>query len=250
MPSSGFYPPNVNLYLQKDHFLVAQVVKNLPAMQETQIPSLGWEDPLEKEMTTHSITLAWRIPWTGEPGGLQSTGSQSWTWLSSFHFPLFIEKMGFLGGASDKEPTGQFRRQKRCGSIPGLGRTLGGGHSNPLQYSCLENPHRQRSPAGYIKSMGLQRVQHDWSNLAQTHRKDQKKKKTQKQNPMGRKQRNCYQGPWEWRRDRLYKKPQVNLGGSKNILYFNVTWTHNWMHLSKLNKLYILGSHSPCHKLI
>ena len=56
--------------------LVAQTVKNLPAMQETQVQSLGWEDPLEKEMSTHSSILAWRIPWTEGPGGLQSTGSQ------------------------------------------------------------------------------------------------------------------------------------------------------------------------------
>ena len=54
--------------------LVAQMVKNLPAMQETQIRSLGWEDPLEKEMATHSSILAWRIPWTEEPGRLQSMG--------------------------------------------------------------------------------------------------------------------------------------------------------------------------------
>ena len=51
-------------------------VKNLLEMQETWIPSLGQEDPLEKEMVTHSSTLAWEIPWTEEPGGLQSTGSQ------------------------------------------------------------------------------------------------------------------------------------------------------------------------------
>ena len=50
------------------------MVKNLPAMQETQILSLGWEDPLEKEMATHSSILAWRIPWTEEPGGPQSMG--------------------------------------------------------------------------------------------------------------------------------------------------------------------------------
>ena len=56
--------------------LVAQVVKNLPAMWETWVRSLGWEDPLEMEMTTHSNMLAWRIPWTEEPGGLQSLGSQ------------------------------------------------------------------------------------------------------------------------------------------------------------------------------
>ena len=56
--------------------LVAQTVKCLPAMQETRVRFLGWEDPLEKEMATHSSILAWRIPWTEEPGGLQSTGSQ------------------------------------------------------------------------------------------------------------------------------------------------------------------------------
>ena len=56
--------------------LMAQMVKNLPAMQETQVPSLGWGDSLEKGMATHSSILAWRIPWTGEPGGLQSMGSQ------------------------------------------------------------------------------------------------------------------------------------------------------------------------------
>ena len=55
--------------------LVAQVVKNLPAMQETQVQSLSGEDPLEKEMATHSSVLAWRIPWTEEPGGLPSMGS-------------------------------------------------------------------------------------------------------------------------------------------------------------------------------
>ena len=52
------------------------MVKNLPAMQETQVGSLGQEDPLEKGMATHSSILAWRIPWTEEPGELQSTGSQ------------------------------------------------------------------------------------------------------------------------------------------------------------------------------
>ena len=55
---------------------MAQRVKHLPAMQETQVQSLGQEDPLEKEMATVSSILAWRIPWTEEPGGLQSTESQ------------------------------------------------------------------------------------------------------------------------------------------------------------------------------
>ena len=52
------------------------MVKRLPTMQETQVRSLGWEDPLEKEMATHSSTLAWRNPWMEEPGGLQSMGPQ------------------------------------------------------------------------------------------------------------------------------------------------------------------------------
>ena len=56
--------------------LVAQTVKRLPITWETQVQSLGWEDPLEKEMATHSSVLAWRIPWMEEPGGLQSMGSQ------------------------------------------------------------------------------------------------------------------------------------------------------------------------------
>ena len=55
-------------------FLVARVGKNLPEMQETQVRSLDWEDPLEKGMAIHSSTLAWRIPQTEEPGGLQSLG--------------------------------------------------------------------------------------------------------------------------------------------------------------------------------
>ena len=60
---------------------MAQAVKNLPAMKETWVQFLGQEDILEKEMATHSSILAWRIPWTKEPGGLQSLGSQSLTQL-------------------------------------------------------------------------------------------------------------------------------------------------------------------------
>ena len=56
--------------------LVAQTVKHLSAMQETRVQSLGWEDPLEKEMAAHSSILAWKIPWTAEPGRLWSMGSQ------------------------------------------------------------------------------------------------------------------------------------------------------------------------------
>ena len=60
-------------------FMVAQLVKNLPAMQETRVRSLGCEDSLEEGLATHSSILAWRILWTEEAGGLQSTGSQSRT---------------------------------------------------------------------------------------------------------------------------------------------------------------------------
>ena len=56
--------------------LVAQTVTSLPTMRETWVRFLGWEDTLEKEMAAHSSILAWRTPWTEEPGGLQSTGSQ------------------------------------------------------------------------------------------------------------------------------------------------------------------------------
>ena len=63
-------------------FPVAQTVKNLPAMQETRVRSLGLDNPLEKGMATHSSILAWRIPCSEKPGGLQSMGSQSWTKLN------------------------------------------------------------------------------------------------------------------------------------------------------------------------
>ena len=59
-----------------EEFTLAQRVNHLPAMQETWVRSLGWEDPLEKEMATHSSILAWKIPWTEEPCRLQSMGPQ------------------------------------------------------------------------------------------------------------------------------------------------------------------------------
>ena len=65
----------IHLHL-KSASLVAQSVKNLPAVQETRARSLGWEDPLEKEMASHSSILAWKLSWTEESDGLQSMGSQ------------------------------------------------------------------------------------------------------------------------------------------------------------------------------
>ena len=58
------------------NLMVAQMVKNLPAIRKTQVQSLGWEDPLDKEMTTHFSILAWRVPWTEELGGLQFMGNK------------------------------------------------------------------------------------------------------------------------------------------------------------------------------
>ena len=74
--------------------LLAQSIKNLPAVQETWVRSLGWEGPLETEMATHSSILAWKISWTQEPGGLQSMGSQrvghDWaTNINTLHFLVF-----------------------------------------------------------------------------------------------------------------------------------------------------------------
>ena len=65
-----------HILLQAKASLVAQILKNLHAVQETQVPSLGVENPLEKEIATHFSILAWRIPWTEDPGRLQSMGSQ------------------------------------------------------------------------------------------------------------------------------------------------------------------------------
>ena len=74
-------------------FLVVQTVKNLAATQETQTPSLGREDPLEKGMVTHSSSLAWEMPWRKEPGGLQSMGWQkSQTQLSDKTTTTILER--------------------------------------------------------------------------------------------------------------------------------------------------------------
>ena len=76
-PSVKFAYTNLYQNLKiKITWVLAQIVKTLPAIQETQVRSLGWQDPLEKEMTIHSSILAWRIPWTEEPGGLQYVGSE------------------------------------------------------------------------------------------------------------------------------------------------------------------------------
>ena len=79
------------------------MVKRLSIMRETRVQSLGWEDPLEKEMAIHSRTIAWKIPWTEEPGRLQSMESQSWTRLSDFAHSLsdLIACKYYMNGAPE-----------------------------------------------------------------------------------------------------------------------------------------------------
>ena len=78
----------------------AQTVKNLPPVQETWVQTLGWEDPLEEDMATYSSILAWRISLTQEPGGLQSMGLQSQTWLSDFH--TFLHRVVMWSGINER----------------------------------------------------------------------------------------------------------------------------------------------------
>ena len=97
--------------------------------QETRVESLGCEDPMEEEMTTHSSILAWKILWTEEPGGLYSSWGR--TELDA------TEQLHFLALESDGKMSAY--NAGGLGSIPGLGRSPTAGNGNPLQYSCLEN---------------------------------------------------------------------------------------------------------------
>ena len=99
-------PPSICLsnlipWIYLSLLLVAQTVKHLSTMQETRVRSLSWEDPLEKEMAIHSRTIAWKIPWTEEPGRLQSMGSQrvrhDWATSLSFFSLLYNHKRFDLG---------------------------------------------------------------------------------------------------------------------------------------------------------
>ena len=107
MESNLFTQQILSTYYMHIASLVAQRLKCLPPMRETRVRSLGWEDPLEKEMVTHSSILAWRMPWTEEPGRLQSTGSQrvGHDWLTSLHFTSYAHhwnwhRMGWGDGES------------------------------------------------------------------------------------------------------------------------------------------------------
>ena len=109
------------------------MVKNPPAMQETWARSLGQEDPLEKGLATRSRMLAWRLPWTEEPGGLQSVGSQESDMterLNHHHVFITFDSVSKESACNAGDP----------GFIPRLGRSPGEGTGYPLQSSCLEKP--------------------------------------------------------------------------------------------------------------
>ena len=128
------------LLLTYQAFLVAQMVKNLPAMQETQVWSLGQEEPLEKGMAPSSSMLAWRTPWTEEPGRLQSMGFLRAThnWVTNI-FTFHCYPRNFPGGSLIKNLPAMGGTQEMP-AIPGLGRSFGEGNGNPLQYFRLGNP--------------------------------------------------------------------------------------------------------------
>jgi len=131
---------------------VAQTVKRLPTMRETWVQSLGWEDTLEKEMATHSSTLAWKIPWMEEPGRLWSMRSQrvGHDWATSLSL-----SGAFLVAQGLKNPPAN---AGDMGLIPALGRSPGEGNGNPFQNSCLGNlMHRG---AWWLVVHGVTRVGH------------------------------------------------------------------------------------------
>ena len=121
---------------------MAQPVKNPPAIQKTQVWSLGWKDFVEKGIAPYSSILAWKIPWTEEPGRLQSMGPQrvghNWAHTRTHTIGHYLAiKWCFPGGSEVKASA---CNAGDLGSIPGSGRFPGEGNGNPLQYSCLENP--------------------------------------------------------------------------------------------------------------
>ena len=109
---------------------MVQRLKHLPAMWETWVWSLGWEDPLEKEMATHTSILAWRIPWTEELGGLQSTGRKESDTTERLHFLFSMY--------------------------------IGEGNGNPLQCSCLENPRDGEAWSAAVYGVAQSRTRLKW----------------------------------------------------------------------------------------
>ena len=144
--------------------LVAQMVKNLPAMWETWVQSLGGEDPLEREMATYSSTLAWEIPWTEEPDGLQSMVSQrvgpnrvtnTLTFIHHWGLPWWLSSKKSACNAGDPA------------SVPGSGRSPGERNDNPSSILAWRIPWTEE-PGG-VQSMGWQRVRHNSATKQQPY---------------------------------------------------------------------------------
>ena len=138
------------------------VVKNRPAMQDTMVWSLGQEEPLEKEMTTHSSILAWRIPWTGEPDGLHSPWGRrvrhDWETNTFAGIELrFRDHYSFPGSSDGKVSDCNVGD---LGLIPGSGRSPGEGNDNHSSILAWKSPWTEEPSR--LQSMGSQRVGHDW----------------------------------------------------------------------------------------
>ena len=138
------------MYIYLRASLVAQMIKNLPAVWETRVQSLGWEDPLEEGMATHSSILAWRIPWTEKPGELQSMRLQrvghDWAILT-----------GFPGSSVVKNPPCQCRRH---GFDAWVDKIPWRKKWQPTHVFLAGKSHGQRS-LGELQFMGSQRVRHN-----------------------------------------------------------------------------------------
>ena len=171
------------LSLVCDVYLVAHLVKNLPALQETWVWSLAWEDPLEKEIATYSSIAAWEIPRTEEPGRLQSMGSQrvSHDWATKPSPSLcdvcvvvmYTCVCNIILGTSQvvlvvKNPPANAGDLRDVGSIPGLGRSPGGRHGNQLRYFYLENPLDRGAWRATVHGVAKSQTQLKWLSVHAT----------------------------------------------------------------------------------
>ena len=132
------------------------MVKRLPTMRETQVQSLDWEDPLEKEMATHSSTLAWKIPWM-EVVGYSLWGHKELVWVTSLSLSLLIHEIELPRWCSGKESACQCRRRRFSPWVRKICR-----RKWQLPVFLPGKSHWHRSLAGYSQ-WGPKRVGHDWA---------------------------------------------------------------------------------------
>ena len=140
--------------------LLAQRVMPLSAMWETRVRSLSWEDPLQKEMATHSSTLAWKIPWMEEPGGEQSTGLQRVGHNGATSLTSLIEATGLPRWLRGKEFACQCRRPKRLGFDPWVWKIPWSGEWQPAPVFLPGKSHGPWSLVGH-SPWGRKRVRDD-----------------------------------------------------------------------------------------